>query len=133
QDNLDRQQEIAEDLMGISLTADANKKKPSELEGELDKLQTEFDDLENKIRVASPRYASLTAGKPLSLAEVQQQVLDDQTVLLEYNLGRNAWSFGVVTKAGAAIYKLPARATLDKLATDLRAQLIPAKLQRRIV
>ncbi len=133
QDNLDRQQEIAEELMGISLSGDANKKKPSELEGELDKLQTEFDDLENKIRIASPRYASLTAGKPLSLADVQQQVLDDQTVLLEYSLGSNASYLWVVTKSGAAIYKLPARATLDKLATDLRAQLIPAKLQRRIV
>jgi len=132
-ENLDRQQEIAEDLMGISLSGDANKKKPSELEGELDKLQTEFDDLENKIRIASPRYASLTAGKPLSLADVQQQVLDDQTVLLEYSLGNDASYLWAVTKSGAAIYKLPARATLEKLATDLRAQLIPTKLQRRIV
>jgi CHAT domain-containing protein len=31
------------------------------------------------------------------------------------------------------VYKLPARPDLDKLATNLRAQLIPSKLQRRIV
>ena len=31
------------------------------------------------------------------------------------------------------LHKLPARSAVDKLATDLRAQLIPAKLQRRIV
>jgi len=133
QDNLDRQQQIAEDLMGISLADDATRKKPSELENELDKLQTEFDDIENKIRIASPRYASLTAGQPLSLADVQQQVLDDQTVLLEYSLGADASYLWAVTKAGATIYKLPPRPTIEKLATDLRAQLIPAKLQRRIV
>lgn len=133
QDNLDRQQEIAEDLMGISLADDAGKKKPSELESELDKLQTEFDDIENKIRIASPRYASLTAGQPLSLADVQQQVLDDQTVLLEYSLGSDASYLWAVTKSGAAIYKLAPRATIEKLATGLRAQLIPTKLQRRIV
>jgi len=133
QDNLDQQQEIAEALMGISLSNEPQKKKPSELEGDLEKLQTEFDDIENQIRTASPRYASLTASQPLSLADVQQRVLDDQTVLLEYSLGTDASYLWAVTKGGAAIYKLPARPTIDKLATDLRAQLIPAKLQRRIV
>jgi CHAT domain-containing protein len=133
QDNLDRQQEIAEALTGISLAADSDKKKPSDLESALEKLQTEFEEIENQIRTASPRYASLTAGKPLSLAEVQSGVLDDQTVLLEYSLGRDASYLWAVTKSGVSLYKLPARTVLDKLATDLRGQLIPSKLQRRIV
>src|SRR6185503_11427490 len=133
QDNLDRQQEIAEELTGISLSADADKKKPSDLESDLEKLQTEFEEIENQIRTASPRYASLTAGKPLSLAEVQSGVLDDQTVLLEYSLGSDASYLWTVTKSAVSLYKLPARQVLDKLATDLRAQLIPSKLQRRIV
>ena len=133
QDNLDRQQEIAEALTGISLAADSENKKPSDLESALEKLQTEFEEIENQIRTASPRYASLTAGKPLSLAEVQSGVLDDQTVLLEYSLGRDASYLWAVTKSAVSLYKLPARQVLDKLATDLRAQLIPSKLQRRIV
>jgi CHAT domain-containing protein/tetratricopeptide (TPR) repeat protein len=133
QENLDRQQEIAEELTGISLSADKDKKKPSDLESELEKLQTDFDDVENQIRTASPRYASLTAGKPLSLAEVQANVLDDQTLLLEYSLGTEASYLWAVGKTGVAIYKMPSRTTIDKLATDLRAQLIPTKLQRRIV
>ena len=133
QENLDQQQEIAEALMGISLSDEPQKKKPSEFEGDLEKLQTEFDSIENQIRTASPRYASLTAGQPLSLADVQQRVLDDQTVLLEYSLGTDASYLWAETKGGASLYKLPARPTIDKLATDLRAQLIPSKLQRRIV
>jgi len=133
QDNLDRQQEIAEALTGISLAADSDKKKPSDLESALEKLQTEFEEIENQIRTASPRYASLTAGKPLSLAEVQSGVLDDQTVLLEYSLGSDASYLWAVTKSAVSLYKLPARQVLDKLATDLRGQLIPSKLQRRIV
>ncbi|MEP6820023.1 MAG: CHAT domain-containing tetratricopeptide repeat protein [bacterium] len=133
QDNLDRQQEIAEELTGISLSADSGKKKPSDLESDLEKLQTEFEQIENQIRTASPRYASLTGGKPLSLSEVQSSVLDDQTVLLEYSLGHDASYLWAVTKSGVSLYKLPARTALDKLAIDLRAQLIPSKLQRRIV
>ncbi|HKO43607.1 MAG TPA: CHAT domain-containing tetratricopeptide repeat protein [Pyrinomonadaceae bacterium] len=133
QANLDRQQVIAEELMGISLTPDDQKKKPSDLEEELEKLQVEFDSIENQIRTASPRYASLTAGQTLSLAEVQQKLLDDQTVLLEYSLGPEASYVWAISKNEAALRKLPGRSAVDGLATALRAQLIPAKLQRRIV
>jgi CHAT domain-containing protein/tetratricopeptide (TPR) repeat protein len=133
QDNLERQQEIAEDLLGVNLNPDQQKKKPSELEAELEKLQTDFDDIENQIRTVSPRYATLTGGQPLSLADAQQRVLDDQTVLLEYSLQPDASYLWAVGKSGVSLYKLPARSVVEKLATDLRAQLIPTKLQRRIV
>jgi CHAT domain-containing protein len=132
QDNLDRQQQIAEQLTGIALSGD-QKQKPSDLESELDKLQTEFDQIENQIRTASPKYAALTGGQPLALADVQQKVLDDNTVLLEYALGADNSYLFAVTKSGVSLYKLPGRAGADKLATDFRAQLIPPKLQRRIV
>ena len=132
QDNLDRQQQIAEQLTGIALSGD-QKQKPSDLENELDKLQTEFDQIENQIRTASPKYAALTSTQPLTLADVQQKVLDDNTVLLEYQLGTDNSYLFAATKSGVSIYKLPRRADLDKLATDFRAQLIPPKLQRRIV
>jgi CHAT domain-containing protein len=132
QDNLDRQQQIAEQLTGIALSGD-QKQKPSDQESELDKLQTEFDQIENQIRTASPKYAALTGGQPLALADVQQRVLDDNTVLLEYALGADNSYLFAVTKSGVSLYKLPRRAEVDKLATDFRAQLIPPKLQRRIV
>jgi CHAT domain-containing protein/tetratricopeptide (TPR) repeat protein len=132
QDNLDRQQEIAQQLTGISLSGD-QKQKPSQLEADLDKLQTEFDDIENQIRTASPRYAALTAAQPQSLADVQQKVLDDGTVLLEYSLGNDTSYLFAVTRSSVSLFRLPPRSVLDKLATDFRAQLIPPKLQRRIV
>jgi CHAT domain-containing protein len=133
QANLEAQQDIAEQLVGINLTDAKDKKKPSDLEEELDKLQTEFDQIENQIRTASPKYAALTGGQPLSLAEIQQKVLDDRTVLLEYSLGSEQSYLWVVTQTSAALFKLPPRNAIEKLATDFRAQLIPPRLQRRIV
>jgi CHAT domain-containing protein/tetratricopeptide (TPR) repeat protein len=132
QDNLDRQQEIAQQLTGISLAAD-QKQKPSQMDSDLDKLQTEFDDIENQIRTASPRYAALTGAQPQTLADVQQKVLDDGTVLLEYSLGNDSSYLFAVTRSSVSLFKLAPRSSLDKLATDFRAQLIPPKLQRRIV
>lgn len=133
QDNLDRQQEIAEALMGIALSADESKKKPGELEGELEKLQVEFDGIENQIRTVSPRYKALTSGQPLTLAEVQQRVLDEQTVLLEYSLGTDASYLWAASNNEVRLYKLPEKAALDKLTTDLRAVLLPPRLRQRIV
>ena len=133
QDNLDRQQDIADILTGINVSTEELKSKPAELDAELEKLQTEYEEIENQIRTASPRYASLTSNKPMTLAEVQQNVLDDQTVLVEYALQADDSYLFAVGKSAVSLYKLPSRGTVDKLATDLRAQLIPSKLQRRIV
>jgi CHAT domain-containing protein len=133
QDNLDRQQDIADILTGVNVSTEELKKKPSELDEELEKLQAEFEEIENQIRTASPRYATLTANKPLTLAEVQQNVLDDQTVLVEYALQTDDSYLFVASKSAVNLFKLPPRSNIDKLAMDLRAQLIPSKLQRRIV
>ena len=133
QENLDRQQDIADVLTGINVSTEELKKKPAELDEELEKLQTEYEEIENQIRTASPRYSTLTANKPLSLAEVQQNVLDDKTVLVEYALQIDESYLFVATKSGVSLFKLPGRANVEKLAMDLRAQLIPSKLQRRLV
>ncbi|HEU5132733.1 MAG TPA: CHAT domain-containing protein, partial [Pyrinomonadaceae bacterium] len=120
-------------LTGVNISTEEIKKKPSELDAELEKLQAEFEEIENQIRTASPRYATLTANKPLTLAEVQQNVLDDQTVLVEYALQADDSYLFAVSKSAVNLVKLPPRANIEKLAMDLRAQLIPSKLQRRIV
>jgi len=133
QENFDRQQDIADILTGINISNEEMKKKPAELDAELEKLQAEYEEIENQIRTASPRYATLTANKPMTLAEVQQNVLDDQTVLVEYFLQEDESYLFAVSKGEASLFKLPSRANVDKLAMDLRAQLIPSKLQRRIV
>src|SRR5215213_2749423 len=133
QENLDRQQDIADILTGVNISTEEIKKKPSELDTELEKLQAEFEEIENQIRTASPRYATLTANKPLTLAEVQQSVLDDQTVLVEYALQADDSYLFAASKTAVNLVKLPPRANIEKLAMDLRAQLIPSKLQRRIV
>jgi CHAT domain-containing protein len=132
QDNLNRQQEIAQELTGVSISAD-QKQKPSQMDADLDKLQTEYDDIENQIRTASPRYAALTGAQPQTLNDVQQKVLDDNTVLLEYSLGNDSSYLFALSRSSTSLFKLPPRSSLDKMATDFRGQLIPPRLQRRIV
>jgi CHAT domain-containing protein/predicted negative regulator of RcsB-dependent stress response len=132
-DNLSRQQEIAEVLTGVNLAGEANTKSVGDLEAELDRLAVEYDQIENQIRSASPRYAALTAARPLALAEVQQQVLDDRTALLEYSLGAEGSYLWAITRDRVALFRLPPRAVLEKQAIEFRDRIVPAQLRRQII
>jgi hypothetical protein len=57
------------------------------VEKELARLLSEYQQLEAQIRQSSPRYVALTQPRTLSVAEIQQQLLDDDTLLIEYSLG----------------------------------------------
>ena len=132
-ENLEKQQDIAQNLTGVIVTPESNARSNEDLETELGHLQTEFDSIENQIRVASPKYASLTASQPISLGDVQQRLLDSHSILLEYSLGASASYLWAITQTGASLYKLPDRKTIDQASVDFRVQLIPAKLRAPIV
>ncbi len=132
-ENLANQQLIGAQLTGVSIAGETPKQTFTELEAELERLAIEFESLENQIKAASPRLNSLVHTRSLTLDEVQRRVLDDETALLEYSLGEQSSYLWVITRQNAAVFKLPAGSTMDQLAMDLRAQLIPPRLQRRNV
>ncbi|HWO01233.1 MAG TPA: CHAT domain-containing tetratricopeptide repeat protein [Blastocatellia bacterium] len=86
-------------------------------------LVTQYQEVETQIRQSSPRYAALTQPQPLGLKEIQQQVLDDETVLLEYALGEERSYLWVATSASLRSYELPKRAEIEKAARALYALL----------
>ena len=65
--------------------------------GDINSLTTELEDLQMKIRRDNPRYADLTQGATLRRKEIQN-LLDDETVLLEYKLGDARSFLWLVTK-----------------------------------
>ena len=132
-ENLANQQLIGVQLTGVSIAGETPKQTPTELEAELERLAAEFETIENQIKAASPRLNSLVHTRSLALDEVQRRVLDDETALLEYSFGEQSSYLWVVTRENVTLFKLPAGSTMDQLAMDLRAQLIPLRLQRRNV
>jgi CHAT domain-containing protein/tetratricopeptide (TPR) repeat protein len=131
-ENQARQEEIAAALTGVTLPGEPPKKSLEELETELARLQDEFESVENQIRTASPRYAALTATKPLTLEEIRVQVLDDETALLEYSLGEYGSYLFAVTRGGMTVARLPARAEIEKQVVALRQLILPASLRRSL-
>src|SRR5207237_1905725 len=85
---------------------------------EIDTLTTEFQQVETQIRQTSPRYAALTQPQPLTLKEIQTQVLDADTVLLEYALGTDRSYLWAVTPTSITSYELPQRAEIEAAAIE---------------
>jgi CHAT domain-containing protein len=85
--------------------------------------------LQAKIRSESPRYAALTQPQPLSLKEIQQLVVDDETLLLEYKLGAERSYLWAVTPDAFRSFDLPARAEVEKAARRVNELLFSLRSQ----
>ena len=94
------------------------------LETDIFNLLTQYREVQAQIRFTSPHYAALTQPQPLGLAEIQQRVLDDNTLLLEYSLGEERSYLWAVSKTGINSYELPKRAVIEAAAKHFRDALI---------
>src|SRR5262249_17419614 len=83
---------------------------------EIAAITDEYEETDAQIRVRSPRYAALTQPQPLGLAEIQQQALDEDTLLLEYALGEKRSYLWLVSQRSIDSYELPPRAELEATA-----------------
>jgi len=77
------------------------------------KAEEELQQVEAQIRKASPRYAALTQSQTVSLVEAQQ-LLDEDSALLEYSLGRDRSFLWVITSDSIQTFVLPKRDEIDK-------------------
>jgi CHAT domain-containing protein/Tfp pilus assembly protein PilF len=92
---------------------DANREQVSALRRDIKLLITQYHDLQAQIRISSPRYAALTQPTPFSLKEIQDLVLDDDTLLLEYSLGTDRSYLWIVTSNSLTSSELPRRSEIE--------------------
>src|SRR5262245_23709258 len=79
---------------------------------ELNDLTVQLQLVEAQLRASSPRYAALTQPQPLNIAEIQN-LLDSNTVLLEFALGeRESWMWAI-TPSVLVSFKLPSRQEIE--------------------
>jgi len=83
---------------------------------EITALTIEYEQVEARIRETSPQYAALVQPVPLGVEETQRQVLDADTLLLEYSLGEEKSFLWAVTPDSLKTYELPKRAIIEPLA-----------------
>ncbi|MEG4942059.1 tetratricopeptide repeat protein [Microcoleus sp. F4-D5] len=98
----------------------ATPEQQAELDQKRQTLLGQYQDIQAQIRATSPRYAALTQPQPLTLAQIQQQILDDQTILLQYSLGKDRSYLWAVTKTSITTYELPKAADIETNARKFR-------------
>lgn len=101
------------------LLANKQKEEAARVGKEVDALVADLARVRDEIRVTSPRYAALIQPEFLDVRQVQQQVIDDDTILLEYALGDDRSYVWVVTRDGFESYELPSRGEIEAAAKRL--------------
>jgi CHAT domain-containing protein len=80
---------------------------------EIRELLAAYRETQGRIRAASPRYAALISPPPLSVREVQHEVLDSQALLLRFFLGDHRSYVWLITQRSLRVVALPAKADID--------------------
>ena len=81
---------------------------------ELTNLLRQLDELQTKVRRYNPQFASLNNPQPLNLKEIQKEVLDTETVLLEYSIGDRRSFLFFATSNKLEIFELPGKDSIEK-------------------
>jgi CHAT domain-containing protein len=111
--NLRQQLSVKAELQTRILAGKHTDEQAQALNKEIEALTTRYQDEEAQIRLKSPAYAALTQPRPLSLLEIQKQVLDPDTLLLEYWLGKDRSYLWAVSQSSITAYQLPKRADIE--------------------
>lgn len=94
------------------------------IEKQLKDLLAEYQTLQNEIRSKSPKYAALKYPQPLALAQVQQQLLDPDTILFQYSLGKEKSFLWVVSRDGFQSHVLPSEKEIEAQVKSWRSALL---------
>jgi hypothetical protein len=90
----------------------------------VERVAAEYQQLRAEIRRQSPKYAAVTQPQPLDSTRIQQEVLDGDTVLLEFALGEEASWLWAVTRESVSTVRLPARQQIEAAVRTLHQDLV---------
>lgn len=114
---------LAQYEMELSLS----KKNPKELD-EIAKrrmeLRSEYQDVQTQLRQQQSPLFSLERFAPASLAQIQSQLRDADTMLLEFHLGDERSYLWSVTVNSLNVYELPSRKTIEDATKKLYDSII---------
>ncbi|MBI1760535.1 MAG: CHAT domain-containing protein [Acidobacteria bacterium] len=116
---LARERELQQLLNGKSeyqvrlLSGKHSAEQAAALAAEIKSVLSQLQETQTRIRAVSPRYAVLTQPQPLTAEQIQHELLDENTLLLEYALGEEHSYLFAVTPRAVTSYELPKRAEIE--------------------
>ncbi len=90
---------------------------------EISRLIKQYEGVQAKIRDSNADYAALTQPQPLASANIRKELLDADTVLLEYSLGEQRSYVFAVTTDSIKAFPIPSNAEIQKASVQLHSLL----------
>lgn len=91
---------------------------------QIKQLNGEYDKIEAQLKSESKQFAALTEPQEMKLEGIQAQLRNDNSLLLEFQLGAERSYLWAVSADSIKSYELPDRNTLEQLAGQVHEQLI---------
>ena len=109
---------LSKNIRLVELQSSKNDKTDSKsielLSAELSAIENELHAIEASIYESDPAYRRLAQPRPLRLEEIQREVLDENTLLLEYALGEKQGYLWVVGRESLSAYPVPRRGEIEE-------------------
>ena len=122
--NLERALDAKAEYQMRLLNGQHTEEMANKISKEIHELSVQYNSVQSEIRTQSPSYAFLTQPQLLQFKDIQAEVQDDNTLLLEFCLGEDRSYLWVMTRTAMTAYELPNRATLQKSSRDVYDLLI---------
>ena len=90
-----------------------------EVEAQIEQLNVEYQHVQAQIREQNPRALALAQFEPITLQQVQDELRDNNTMLLEFSLGEEQSYLFAVTANSFQYFQLPDRKTIEDLSIDV--------------
>lgn len=115
---IERERALAKQLNEKAQPRTLTSEQAAALKLEISRLEIELERTQAEIRKNSPHYVALTKPQPLKFREIQQ-LLDADTLLLEYALGEERSYLWAVTRDALISYELPSGELIEKNARQV--------------
>lgn len=102
------------------LSSKADKTETDKLDNEINELEHELEAIKGRLRQISPVYSAIKNPVPFDVGEFQRNVLDDNSLLLEFSFGKEESYLWLVGKTEINSYVLPPREHLESRIENLR-------------
>jgi len=110
----------------------SNKLLPEQAEkirSQLNSIEEQLRKIEDELKESSPKYAQLIQPRILTCSEIQADLLDEHTLLLEYMLGKERSYLWVVSTTELWSFELPGRAYIESQVKLFRELMVKRNLE----
>jgi CHAT domain-containing protein/uncharacterized protein HemY len=105
------------------LSQNADKSETDKISGEINELENELENLKAQLKQQSPVYSAIKNPAPFDVGEFQREVLDENSLLLEFSFGKDESYLWLVGKNELGSYVLPPREAIESKIERLRGLL----------